>query len=51
MSVKEKAQMIAFLAFILVFVLYQAFCFHFYSCEAFKSGHLSWGYAPARCVE
>lgn len=33
------------------FVTWQAVAFYSYPCEAFKSGYLSIGYAPGRCIK
>lgn len=32
-------------------VTYQTYTFYSYPCEAFKTGYLSIGYAPARCIK
>jgi hypothetical protein len=41
---------IALTVLLMVLMGYQLRAFHTYPCEAFKQGHLSLGYAPARCI-
>jgi hypothetical protein len=50
MTTKELILTIAIFALLFGGIVYQAVAFHTYPCEAFKRGHLSWGYAPSRCI-
>lgn len=39
-----------FVVLLVAYMVWQMNAFYNYPCEAFKSGYLSIGYAPGRCV-
>lgn len=43
--------LVAFYASLIGLSIYATVTFYSYPCEAFKTGYLSIGYAPARCIE
>jgi len=50
MSNIALALYVSFLVLVTVLAVYSTIAWYSYPCEAFKSGWLSTGYAPARCI-